>query len=427
MGILLGALFFILLPRIAPLMPWFVKTETIGMVGRFNLEELPFEIQKEISFGLTTVDEEFNINPGLAHSWTSEEDGRVWVFNLGDYRWQDGKPVRAEDINYNFSDVQKVVIDEKTVKFILQDPFAPFPAVVLRPVFKKGLLGAGDWKVAKLSLVSRRFVETLKLQNIKDGRIKIYRFYPTEESARTAFKLAEVESLVGIVDPEGFGDWPNTQIQEDVREDLYAGIFLNTLDPSLQNKSLRQALAYAIDKEIFAKERAISSVSPQSWAFNPQVKQYQYSLERAAELLKTLSPQEKEELVINLVTTPTLLGAADQIKEFWEAVGVKTNIQVSNTPPADFQALLAIQAIPPDPDQYSLWHSSQTVSNITNYGEGSEKPRESPRIDKLLEDGRRTLDKEARRKIYVDFQRFLIEDSPVIFLYHPSTYTVQKK
>lgn len=425
-GILLGALFFILLPRVVPLLPWLEKTETVGMVRRFTLEEMPIDIQNEISLGLTTIDESFNIKPGLAESWISEEDGKVWIFKLGEHSWQDGKPVRAQDINYNFSDAEVEIIDEKTIKFILRDPFAPFLSVISRPAFKKGLLGAGSWKVEKLSLVNRRFVEVLKLKNVKDSKTKVYRFYPTEESARIAFKLGEIRTLTGIVDPGSLREWPNAQIEENRRRDLYAGVFLNTIDPHLQNKSLRQALAYAIDKEDFGHERAISPISPDSWAFNPQVKPYSYSPERAKELLKTLSEEERERLTINLVTTPTLLDIADKIKERWEAVGVKTNIQVSNTPPTDFQTLLAIQPIPPDPDQYSVWHSSQSITNVTNYGAGADKPRESPRIDKLLEDGRRILDQEERRKIYVDFQRFLVEDSPVIFLYHPSTYTTRR-
>ena len=49
--------------------------------------------------------------------------------------------------------------------------------------------------------------------------------------------------------------------------------------------------------------------------------------------------------------------------------------------------------IPEDPDQYSIWHSTQDATNITHY--------ESPRIDKLLEDGRSEIDTESRRKILV--------------------------
>lgn len=425
---LIGVLFFILFPRIQGLLPWASRGEVVGLVGRYSLEEMPLPVQSEISTGLTTLDEEFAIKPGLAVDWKSEEDGKVWIFELGDYRWQDGKPVRAEDINYNFEDVEREVLDDKRIKFILKDPFTPFPSVVSRPVFKRGLLGAGEWKVIKLSLINNHFIEELKLRHTKDGRIKTYRFYPTEEAARTSFKLGETQRLEEIVDLAELAGWKNIVIREDVREDRYAGVFFNLNNETLAAKKLRQALAYAIDKERLGSMRAISPISPTSWAFNPQVKPYTYDRERAGGLLKELEGGGGN-ITVNLVTTPTLLPLADKIKEDWEAIGINTQTQVANTPPPDFQALIAIQAIPSDPDQYSLWHSKQAATNITNYGEQQEeeKPKESQRIDKLLEDGRRTPDKEERKKIYIDFQRFLVEDSPVIFLYHPSTYNIVRK
>jgi len=100
-------------------------------------------------------------------------------------------------------------------------------------------------------------------------------------------------------------------------------------------------------------------------------------------------------------------------------VGVNINLQVISTIPTDFQAFLAIFDIPDDPDQYSIWHSTQTSTNITRY--------EDPRVDKLLEDGRSQIDLESRKKIYLDFQRFLVEDSPAAFLYYPTIYSISRK
>ena len=132
-----------------------------------------------------------------------------------------------------------------------------------------------------------------------------------------------------------------------------------------------------------------------------------------------MADELKENLTVNIITTPALLSVAESIARDWAEVGVKGNVQVSSGVPAEYQALLAIFDIPEDPDQYSIWHSTQTSTNITHY--------QSPRIDKLLEDGRVELNIEERKKIYLDFQRFLVEDSPAAFLYHPTTYTVKRK
>jgi peptide/nickel transport system substrate-binding protein len=98
-------------------------------------------------------------------------------------------------------------------------------------------------------------------------------------------------------------------------------------------------------------------------------------------------------------------------------LGIEVKIKIINSLGESFDALLVAQEIPPDPDQYSLWHSTQ-ASNISHY--------KSPKLDKLLEDGRKTLDKEKRKEIYADFQRFLVEDTPAIFLFHPTLYTVSR-
>ena len=50
----------------------------------------------------------------------------------------------------------------------------------------------------------------------------------------------------------------------------------------------------------------------------------------------------------------------------------------------------------------------------------------NPRIDKLLEEGRQTNDQIERKKIYQDFQTYLLEEVPAIFLYYPTTYTVTR-
>lgn len=405
----------------------FVPTEKIGVVGDYSFENLPLFIKEQISVGLTRVDETGDVVPGLAVSWHHEEDGKIWIFKLGDYKWQDGTPVTATDVNYNFSDIRLEVIDKKTVKFSLQDPYAPFPTVVAKPLFKKGFIGVGEWQVSKFSKIRGSFTKSLRLVNRKTGSIRVYKFYPTEEAARTAFKLGEVDKLVNILDPKDLKDWPNVVLEKKVHHDQYIGIFMNTKDALLSSKRMRQVLAYAIDKKAFDLKRAISPIPPNSWAFNPQVKQYEYDTEKARNLLKEVFKDKEQEItktVITLTTTPSLLPIAEKIKEYWAKIGIDANVQVANAPPLEFQALLIIDQVPPDPDQYSRWHSTQEQTNITHY---SKEQKESQRIDKLLEDGRKTLNKEERKKIYLDFQRFLLEDLPVIPLFHPETYTISRK
>ncbi|MBI4153635.1 hypothetical protein HY503_01435 [Candidatus Woesebacteria bacterium] len=394
------------------------SSERTGIVGRYRVENLPDSVLTLIGNGLTKIGNDGTVAPDLADSWQTPDGGQTWIFKLKEnIFWQDGKRVTSESINYQFSDAKIEHPDERTIVFTLESPFAPFPFVVAKPTFSKGLLGTGEWRVSKATL-SGGFIQRLVMLN-KEGDRKILIFYPTEERAKLGFKLGEIDILQGIFNPKPFGEWAVTKVEKEVTTGRYVAIFFNTQDKLLSEKSLRQALSYAIKKDLFDGPRAISPISPSSWAFNPQVKPYNYDTIRAQELIDDLANELKENLTVNIVTSPALLSVAESISRDWEAVGVKGNVQVFSGVPAEYQALLAIFDVPTDPDQYSIWHSTQTSTNITRY--------QSPRIDKLLEDGRVELNLEERKKIYLDFQRFLVEDSPAAFLYHPTTYVVRRK
>ena len=392
------------------------RTEKIGVVGRYpNTESLPKNILEMVSTGLTRVNDKGEVEPAVAESWTTTDSGKTWIFKLkNNIYWQDGKLLTSDSLIYDFSDAKFKVIDKNTVSFTLQSPFSPFPVIVSKPIFKKGLLGVGNWKVSKATLAGG-YIQQLVLIS-KNNEKKIYKFYPTEERAKLAYKLGQIDNIQNIYDPNPLQNWESIKIITEVNQNNFVAIFFNTSDPLLSNKTVRQALAYAIDKSSFDGPRAVSPISPTSWAFNPQVKQYSFDTERAKELLKDI-PQNSISLKIS--TIPMLLPVAEKIVTNWKAVGINASVQVYTTIPQETQVLLAIFQIPQDPDQYALWHSTQENTNISHY--------KSPRIDKLLEDGRVELNLEARKKIYLDFQRFLIEDSPAIFLYHPITYTISRK
>lgn len=415
-GILLGALLFLVLRFIGPHL-WGTNTEKMGLTGRYHTDNLPNFILESVGDGLTRVDETGIVEPNLAKSWETPDKGKTWVFHLEDnIFWQDGKEVTSETINYQFSDVTIERPDSKTITFKLQDPFSPFPVVVSRPVFKKGLLGTGEWKVTKATIAGG-FVQKLVLVNEEKDK-KIYKFYPTEERAKIAYKLGKVNTLVNIFNPTPFDTWKTVEIIPEVDRGNVVAIFFNTQDAFLSEKSLRQALAYAIKKD-FEGKRALSPISPNSWAYNPQVKSYSYDIDRVEELLEDFPEEVRESLNIKLVTTPTLLPIAEKITQDWQRAGIKTTAQVYSGIPTDYQAFLAVFNYPTDPDQYSIWHSTQESTNISHY--------QNPRIDKLLEDGRVELNLEERKKIYLDFQRFLVEDSPAAFLYHPISYKITRK
>ncbi|MFH1971832.1 MAG: ABC transporter substrate-binding protein [Patescibacteria group bacterium] len=417
LSILIGLVLFVILILIKPSF-LFANMQKIGYVGRYTFESLPVSIQYLISDGLTSVDKDGSIKPSLSSSWETIDNGKTWIFKLkDDIFWQDGKRIESSSVNYSFSDVQIEKPDEKTIIFKLNSPFSLFPYVVSKPIFKKGLLGSAEWKVTKASMIGS-FVQKLELKD-KNNNSKTYKFFPTEDKAKTAFKLGQVNLLENIINPDPLDSWETVNITKTADLQSIVAVFFNVEDNLLSDKNLRQALAYSIDKTQISENRAISPISPKSWAYNPQVKPYSYSVERSYELLKDLPDEMKNNLNITLSTTPVLLPTAENIISFWKEIGINANVQISPTIPDEYQALIVIFQAPQDPDQYFMWHSTQVSTNISHY--------RNPRIDKLLEDGRQELNQEQRKKIYWDFQRFLVEDSPAIFLSHPDFYSIERK
>lgn len=421
--------------------PRFIKGQTsprmIGMVGSFTESDFPLEIQELISTGLTKLTPNGEATPSLAASWEVQDSGKTYIFKLKEgLEWQDGAIFNAKHVNYNLVDVEADSPTQYTIKYKLKDPYSPFPTVLAQPLFRgvggKKPLGLGDYKVQTFT-TEGGFLSKLVLAPYKaNGRSLYYKFYPNDRAAIMALKLGEVDEIHGLADVESLKGWNNVKVSEKVNYQRITAVYFNTTSGNLANKSIRQALTYAIPDQIFSgQELADGPISKVSWAYTGGLKQYNYDMDHAKKLIARSGQdvlQEKSskkepvatspaDLKITLTTIPAYEHYAQEIKKSWDALGVVTEVSVETKPTADFQALLAVMILPPDPDQYPLWHSTQKT-NITGYSK--------PKVDKALEDGRKLFDKEERKKIYAEFQKNLIDDAPAAFLFYPKEYFVSR-
>lgn len=425
----------------------FKQREYVGVLGVYTLNNLPEEIKQRLSVGLTTIETNQEVSPLLTERWVVEDDGKQYRFVLrDDLEWQDGKKLKPEDIHYQFVDVETVTTPNDII-FRLPDAFAPFPSVVSEPLFRQVsqrylwffsrpmLIGIGPNKIVDYQQQGSRLKE---LVVETPNKRTIYRFYLTETDLIYAFKRGEIDVISDLSDPGDLVDWRNVEITPHVQTDRYLAVFFNNTDP-LMSKSIRQALYYGVSSPNDGTE-ALGPIDSTSWAYLEGGKTYEKDLDRAVErLLDELPPQPME---LSLATTQTFANEADRIKQEWEELGdlavtacqnssavtnkdqcvfldIVVNIKVSNFPDTnDFQLLLIGQESPVDPDQYFLWHSEQPT-NFTHY--------KNTRIDSLLEKGRTTLDQQERTAIYQEFQQFLLEDPPAIFLKHLTSFEVSRK
>ncbi len=411
-GIVLAAITIFFL--FAKYIPTPKEVTRIGRIGKYSLDTLPLDIQNQVSEGLVHLDADGAVQPGLARTWSVEDDGRTYRFVLAQRTWHDGTPVTVQDITYNFKDVT-LEKNGDTLTFKLKDPFSPFFYAVEKPVLKNGKYGVGEYRITHVKMYSG-VLQTLTLES--DTAKIIYKFYPTETSALTAYKLGEITAVQGLsyIPPELKND-PVNRVSAETGTSKIAALFLNNNDTILASKPARQGLAYAIRDKAFGATRAISPIAPDSWAYNDLVKTYDFDETRAKSLFTT-DVKDPGSVKIELKAMLQYLDIAETIAKDWrDVLGIQVEVKVISNFTSDYQVILADYTPPRDPDQYTIWHSTQGT-NFTHYA--------SLKVDKLLEDGRRTSEQKLRKELYEDFQRFLLEDSPAIFLFHTSSFTLSR-
>lgn len=466
LSVFIGGVLVVILPNILSILPAVKQTRYIGRVGKFTLSGIPRDIQEKISYGLMRTSPTGEAIPGVASSYRIEEDGKAYRFTIrSNLTWQDGQVVSPKDITYAFSDTETLRTQNDILYRITaqkqsdsaQDPVLPvsFLSTVTQPLFRQvqerflffkptsKIIGLGAYAVSGIQYKGN-VISQITLESEKERLV--YRFYATEHDAIVAFKHGSVDSLEGMQNLEDLIDWEQVTRHRDVHRDQYVGIFFNlsyTAADAQQfsTKSLRTALNFAIQKKQ-GDERIYSPIASMSWAYvdvDDDIDLFEQNFTQAIDLL--IRTELQSPLDIQLSTIPPYSDLAESIKTSWEELGNRTytrciaerqlptqqcenkkisvTIHFVNVPDlSNYQVLLIGQQIPSDPDQYSVWHSTQPT-NFTHF--------KNTRIDKLLEDGRRAQSRDERKLIYQEFQRLLVKESPAIFLEPITTYTVERK
>ncbi len=392
--------------------------EKIGITGSYTASNLPEDVLEHVSYGLTKVSDTQEIKPAASRSWKVSKDGKIYTIQLKKgQKLSNNKELTVEMLPYRYKDVTAKIIDPYTLEYHLKNEFAPFLAVLERPILIKND-GLGDYKITKISQESG-FVKQITLSKKGEKKRKIYYFYPTQEALKTAFMLGEIDQAEGIskrLSPESdFKFWKQTEVSRKTDYGKLVSLFFNTKNDNLGNKKIRQALSYALPEDFDEGERTYSYIKPQSIYYAKSPNEGIYDLDLAKSLLDASSSAK---IKLEISTSEELEDVAKKIQGEWKKIGVDSQIKTVSAIPDSFEVLLYSMNLPKDPDMYMVWHSGQP-GNLTNYS--------NVRIDKLLEDGRQTVNLEQRQAIYADVQKYLIDDAPTAFLYFPYTYTLKRK
>jgi len=415
---------------------FFPKKERIGIIGAYRLDNLPTSITKNLSRGLTKVNDSGIVEPDLAKSWEIKDQGKTYIFHLnkGVY-FTGGKEVTSERLGYDFKDAKIENPDKYTVLFRLKEPYSPFLVTVSRPIFPKGLGGLGTFTLGSVK-INGGYISSLTLTATRDKKNQItYIFYPNQESLKTSFLLGDTTKIIGVTDTSIFTskshkektnlkDHKNIRIDQNVNYEQLVTIFYNTKNEVLSDNKLRKALTYSIPDTFEQGQRNFLPYSPDSVYYNKDIPIKNEDLSHAKLLIDAAfsGSSESARRQLTLKTLTRYRPIADRLTNIWKSLGINIKVEEVDARPDVFELYLGDLQIPKDPDQYELWHSKSEF-NITRF--------DSKRIDKLLEDGRITTNTAERKKIYDEFQKYLLDDAlidtPASFLYSPYTHTITRR
>jgi peptide/nickel transport system substrate-binding protein len=284
-----------------------------------------------------------------------------------------------------------------------------------------------------------------------------FRFYPSYEHVFAAYEEGEVMGVSRILaeDMERARSNPDLQLLS-ARLSGLSLVLMNLRNPEtlfFQDQLVRQALLYALDRqglieEVLGGQGLVlhSPIMPQSWAYDPNVKKYPYDPEQAIALLEeagwvlpdpnqaTLNGLSAEDAQVRtkmdqrfeftLLTNdvPDRVALARAIAAQWTKIGARVNVQavslselmLDHLGPRAFDAALVQWKLPPDPDPYPLWHSTQTEGAGQNYCGFVDRD-----ADEAIEVARLMNDHGRRAELYSQFQGVFVEHVPAILLYQP--------
>jgi peptide/nickel transport system substrate-binding protein len=216
----------------------------------------------------------------------------------------------------------------------------------------------------------------------------------------------------------------------------------NLRDPILKDSRVRQAIAYALDRQSLihnlfrdAARPAASVLPPESWAYDSNVTRYEYAPERAKELLDQAGYPERNGIRFHLLMKTSTEEAtrllAAVLQQQLRAVGITLDIRTfefatffSDVTRGEFQ-VYSLRWIGgnEDPDIFEyIYHSARIPPNGANRGYYT-----NPRVDVLIDQARIASEQAARKQIYDELQRILAADEPTINLWYLDNIVVANR
>jgi peptide/nickel transport system substrate-binding protein len=449
-----------------------IEANPVNLDPRFATDGQSQRLDGLIFSGLLARDAEMNLHGDLAASWDTP-DPLTYVFHLRpNIKFHDGRALTSADVKSTFEFIlnpinkspkrggfrmisQIETPDALTVVFRLKEPYASFlvnlipnaagivPASAPADFFRHPV-GSGPFKF--VSQLQDEDVQLLRNPNYFNGApaVEFLHFRIVPDAVVRALELrkgsadVEISSLSPDLIPVLLKQ-PALALSERPGTNL-AYLGTNLRDPLLAHKEVRQALAFATDREALIRyllrgqARVASGILPPNhWAYERQVAQYSLQPDRAEKLLDAAGFPRRANGVRFHLTLKTsteeqarLIGAA--LQEQWRKVGVDLELR-----PLELATLLSDVARGNFQLSYARWVGANNDPDIFEYvfstkrfpPDGANRGHYSnPRIDALTDQIHVESDREKRKALCSEVQKILADDLPYIPMWFTDVVSV---
>ena len=433
--------------------------------------------------GLVKYDKDVKIIGDLAESWQISPNGLVITFHLRKgVKWHDGQPFSAHDVLYTYQvtidpktptayagDFLKVkkaeVLDDYTFRVTYDQPFAPALMSWGSAMLPRHLLAGKDISTSPLARYPIgtgpfKFKEWVTGQKIVlvanpdyfEGRPYvdgyIMRIIPDTATMFLELRANGIDQM-GLTPLQYTRQTESNIFRNNFNKYKYLSfsyVYMgyNLKSPLFSDQRVRQAIAYAIDKDEIVRgvllglgKAATGPFKPETWAYNPNVRTYPYDPAKARALLAEagwkdtngdgILDKDGRPFAFEIVTNQgneVRAKCAEIIQKRLAEQGITVKIRVLEWAAfvndfinkRKFEAVILGWTIPQDPDIHDVWHSSKTGPGGLNFID-----YKNSEVDHLIEKGRSTFDQKMRKTYYDRIQEILAEEQPYLFLYVPDS------
>lgn len=413
-----------------------------------NMDKTVDQTLKLVFDTLVTFDENDQVVPNLAESWVINQEGTALEIKLkSNIKWHDGNVLTSKDVVASLDAIKSAsdspyklclgniisyqAINDNTLKIVYKERFSGYAHMLYFPIIPSHIvdlntnpIGTGPYKIESFADTKQMILQ--HNSNYFKGSPHIPTIEvlvtPGPESDLYSFDQGLIDVVsTDVMDWEKYAKNKKSRIHEYMTM-YYDYIGINFNKTILQDIKTRQALLYAANRPYLLEKFYLNHgettdvpVSPLSWLYEPQSKQYETDIDKAKELLggKSLNL----ELLVNSENMQRK-NVALALKKMYKDIGVNIEVieldeetYIQRIQKNQYDLFLGGWNLSIIPDLSFAFHSSGVIGG-SNYGRYT-----NDKMDQLLKSAFVATSSNQLKAAYSQLQLHIASELPYISLY----------